>query len=171
MGPGIIWGIIIILIGVGLIFREIPVFRLIIGGLLVFWGISVIAGGFGRSCRWWKDEPGTAVFSDARFDGTEGEKEYNIVFGKGTFDFRNLDTTQLDKRIRIHTVFGGSEIRIDPSMPVRIRANAAFGGVKLPNGNTAAFGTTEYKTTAFDSSKPYLFLEIDAVFGGIEVRE
>ena len=44
-------------------------------------------------------------------------------------------------------------------------------GVKLPNGNTAAFGTTEYKTTAFDSSKPYLFLEIDAVFGGIEVRE
>jgi len=170
MGAGIFWGILIILIGISLMFKEIPVFRIIIGGLFIFWGISIIVGGFHKPWRKWNHEPNNSVFSETNFDGKNGYKEYNVIFGKGNFDFRDIDTSNGRKAIKIHTVFAGSDILLDSKTPVRIKANAAFAGVEMPNGNSTAFGATEYQSGTFHPDSGYLDLEIDVVFGSVNIK-
>lgn len=170
MGPGLFWGILIILIGISLIFRELPIFRIVIGGLFIFWGISMLFGGFGKTARWYRHDSGSTIFSDFNFSGKEVNNEYNVVFGKGTFDFRNVDFSKGSKDIKINTVFGAAEILLNDSVPVRIRSNSAFGGIKLPNGNTTAFGSTEYSSDQFSTDSTYLNLELNVVFGGMEIH-
>lgn len=172
MGTGMIIGIIIILLGLSMLFNGIPFFRIAFGLLLVFWGVSVIIGGFGHRWHWWKHEPYNAVFSESNFNGTETNKEYNVIFGKGTFDFRNVVLDSLkNKDVQIHTVFGGCEILVNKSTPYKITANSVFAGAEMPNGNTTAMGSVNYQSSTFNSDSTYLNIQVDVVFGGLKIRE
>lgn len=164
-------GIIIILVGLSMLFNGIPFFRIAFGLLLLFWGVSVIVGGFGHRWHFWKHEPYNAVFSESTFTGNEKSKEYNVVFGKGTFDLRDIYIDSTTKEIRIHTVFGGCEILINKSTPYRISANSAFAGAEMPNGNTTAMGAVTYESPSFKPDSAFLDIHADIVFGGLKIRE
>lgn len=170
MGPGVIIGIIIILLGLSLLFKGIPFFRLAFGTLLIFWGVSVIIGGFNKKWHWWNREPNNVVFGESNYTYNESTKEYNVVFGKGDFNFRDI-YIKSTKDITIHTVFGSSEIMLNKSVPTRITANSTFGEAKMPNGNSTAFGSITYRNEAFNADSAFLDLKIDVVFGSVNIRE
>jgi predicted membrane protein len=174
MGPALFWGLLLILIGLSLVFRIIfnvnfPLFKFIAAFIFIFIGIRLLFGSFGVvNIRSGEND---VIFGERHYTHFEDRKEYNVIFGNGIYDFRDIDLSDGSKRIKLSTVFGGTEIKISRDTPVRIKADAAFAGAEMPNGNTAVFGNTVYESPGFDHNKAFLELKIDVVFGGVEVRE
>jgi len=173
MGPALFWGLLLIVLGLSLVFKivfnlDFPLLKIIIAFVFIYIGIKILFGSFGIVHIRGGDSD--IVFGERRFEDFRDGKEYNVVFGKGVYDFRDFDLHGRTKKVRLNTVFGGSEIRLPRDLPVRIRVDAAFAGANLPNGNTAVFGNTYYESPGLNTSSPFLDLKVDVVFGGVEIR-
>jgi predicted membrane protein len=173
MGSALFWGLLLIIIGLSFIFRivfniDFPLFKIIIAFLFIFLGLRLLFGSFGVVNI--KGGENDVIFGEKRFNDFEDRKEYNVIFGKGVYDLRDVDLGEKGLKIKLSTIFGGTEVKLSKNIPVRIKVDAAFAGAELPNGNTAVFGNTAYESPGLDTSQPFLDLKIDVVFGGVEVR-
>jgi len=174
MGAAIFWGALLIVIGIALVIKvvfniDFPVFKIIVAFLFVYIGIRILFGSFGMSQ--FKTGPNDTLFGERYFNSPYEHGEYNVVFGKGVFDFTDVDLTKGTKEVKLGTVFGGTIIKIDPEMPVKIVADAVFAGAELPDGNTAVFGTSSYISDSYVSDSAHLFIKLDVVFGGVQVNK
>ena len=173
MGGSLFWGIVLIIIGLSLIVKvlfhiEFPIMKVLFYFFFIFLGIKILMGNWG-----------THIFHSGANDIVFGEnkfvhenivpKEQNIIFGSGSIDFRKLNLGLLPTEIQINSVFGGSEIILKKDFPVKIKVDAAFAGVSLPNGNNTVFGSAFYQSSTFDETKPYLSIKVNAVFSGIKI--
>ncbi len=176
MGAGVFWGVLLIVIGLALIIRfvfniDFPVVKVIVAFFFIYLGIKILVGGFGSIGNMRFEAKGNDVlFNEKEFYEPEHNKEYNVIFGKGVFDFTETDISQGNVNVKIGTVFGASEIRIDRDMPVRIEADAVFSGAEMPDGNTAVFGSSSYESESYSRDSNHLKIKLDVVFGGVEVR-
>jgi hypothetical protein len=170
--PGFFWGLVLILIGLSIIFRivfDVNLFRIIIAALIILFGIRILVGKSWMPERSEKEHD--TIFSDRNYDEIPKDKtEYNVLFSKAVYDFTRQDSTVHEPvRIKINVIFGAAIIKINPDMPVRIKSEAVFGGSRMPDGNTVAFGSINYCTRSFSENTPYLYIESNVVFGGIEI--
>ena len=174
MVPGFFWGLVLILIGLAIIFRivfDVNLIRIIIAVLIILFGIRILIG------KNWMPERSQnehdTFFSDRTYNEIPEDKtEYNVIFGKSVYDFTRHDSTIREPvKIKINVIFGAAVIKINPDMPVRIKSDAVFGGSKMPDGNTVAFGSINYTTRSFTENTPHLHIESNVVFGGIEIME
>lgn len=174
MGAGLFWGLILILVGLGIVIRVIfnidfPLVKFVIAFFFIFIGIKILVGNF----NFWhgeKDE-NTTIFSESKISGLdENFKEYNVIFGSSVIDLRGIDLSKGSKEIEINTIFGSSFVKLDENTPVKIKADAAFASAKLPNGNTAAFGTGRYENEYFKRDTNYIYIKGDVVFGSLEIK-
>lgn len=173
MGSALFWGLLLIIIGLSFIFRivfniDFPLFKIIIAFLFIFLGIRLLFGSFGIVN--FRGGENDTIFGEKRFSNFENHREYSVIFGKGVYDFRDIELGESTLKIKLSTIFGATEIRMPRDLPVRIRVDAAFAGAELPNGNTAVFGNTAYESPGLDTGLPFLDLKVDVVFGGVEVR-
>ncbi|MFC2115901.1 LiaF domain-containing protein [Bacteroidota bacterium] len=173
MGTGIFWGVLLILIGLALIIRfvfnvDFPVVKVMFALFFVYIGLRILFGSFG----FFKFETKSTdvLFSEKEFYEPTNNKEYNVIFGQGNFDFTNIDLSQGNVNVKISTVFGGTEIKIDRDMPVRIVADAVFSGAEFPDGSTAVFGSSSYQTESFRPDTNHLKIKLDVVFAGVKIR-
>ncbi len=176
MGSALFWGLLLIIIGLSLIFRIVfninfPLFKFIIAFAFIFLGIKMLVGSFGSHSKINMNANETDVFfGEKRYDKFKDHKDYNVVFGKGIYDFRQYDVLNDVGKIKISAVFGSTLIKLNKDMPVKIKVDAAFAGVQLPNGNSAVFGTSVYESPGLDSTQPFLEIKLDVVFGGADIR-
>jgi predicted membrane protein len=173
MGAGVFWGALLILIGLALIIRfvfnvDFPVFKVLFALFFIYIGLRILFGSFGLFR--FETGPNDVLFTEKGFYQPEPNKEYNVVFGKGNFDFTHIDLSQGSVNVKIGTVFGASEIRIARDMPVKIVTDAVFAGAQLPDGNTAVFGSSTYQSATFNPDSNHLKIKLDVVFGGAEVK-
>ncbi len=173
MGAGVFWGALLIFIGLALIIRfvfnvEFPVFKVLFALFFIYIGLRILFGSFGLFH--FESGPDDVIFNEREFYHPENNKEYNIVFGKGNFDFTDIDLSNGNVNVKIGTVFGASEIRIDRDMPVKIVADAVFSGAELPDGNTAVFGSSSYQSESYNPDSNHLKIKLDVVFAGIQVK-
>jgi len=172
MGAGLFWGALLLLLGIALIIKvvfnvDFPVFKIVIGVFFILIGLKVI---FGRVLiPEGKIGPNETIFSERVYESPESGKEYSVVFGKGVYDFTNVDLSKGDFNVEINTVFGGSVIKISDDIPVKIQADAVFAGAELPDGNTAVFGSTYYNSANYSSDSASLNIKMSVVFGGTQV--
>lgn len=174
MGAGIFWGIILIIIGLGIVIRvvfniDFPVFKFLVALFFIYLGLRIMFGSFGIFN--FKVGKADIVFNEKYIKGSPGTDEYNVIFGKGDFDFRDIDLSEGSVRTKVNTVFGGAVIKVDRDTPLKIKSDAAFAGVELPEGNTAVFGSTVYTSESYKEGENHLFIKIDVVFGGVEVKK
>ena len=167
------WGAIIILAGVLLIVRnvfkvDLPVMGIIFPIFIITIGISLLTGSRGEAKGWTGKH---IIFSDQQFDTISGNERYSVVFGKGSYDLRSLRPTDKDINVDISCAFGGVEILINPTIPMRIKVSSAFGGGQMPDGHTVAFGERVYKTQAYREGMPCVVIKANVAFGGVEIRE
>jgi len=173
MSAGVFWGAVLIFIGLALIIRfvfnvDFPIFKVLIAGFFIYLGIRILFGSFGIFHL--ESGPDDVLFSEREFIRPENNKEYNVLFGKGTFDFTDIDLSQGNVNVKIGTVFGATEVRINEDMPVRIIADAIFAGAELPGGNTAVFGSSSYQSESFHPDSNHLKIKLDVVFAGAQVK-
>ena len=174
---GLFWGILLVLFGLSVIARsvlniDLPLVRIFIAGVLILWGISIISGRpFFRGGRWDEGRQGssTTVFSDTRYEEGQVRSEYNAIFGQSRVDLRTLEIPAEGIRIDANAIFGSLQIRLPDDRPVRVKADAAFGSVNLPDGQVAAFGDREWVRSAGSGGA----VEIDAtgVFGSVQIQD
>ncbi len=169
------WGLLLILIGLSLIIKivfkiDFPIFKIIFAFLFIYLGIKILIGR--DFSLFHNDDNGqTTVFRQKTFSTLEDGKEYSIIFGSGKLDLRNISLPDSQVvRCEINTIFGGTEIILNPAMDVQIEANTAFAGTKMPDGNCSAFGTINYSNDSLSGGKSKLVLETNTVFGGLHIK-
>jgi predicted membrane protein len=173
MGMTMIWGILFLFIGAALIAKvvfkiDIPIFKVILALFFIFIGIRILVGNFGGCTT--RINTSNAIFSESEVYGdVSHNSEYNAVFGKVKVDLRKLELKEHETRVTVNAVFGGAEVWIPKDMPVRIKTDVAFGGTKLPEGNAGGFGTSRYESKNYSKDSTHLYLDLNAVFGGIDV--
>lgn len=170
LSSGLFWGVVIVLIGLSVILNvvlgvKIPLFRIVFGLLLIYWGVSLLAGS-----RFGSRAGDTAVFSDTQMKPAAAAKEYNILFGRGEIDLSGVKLEPGRNRTEVNTIFGSSVIRLDPATPVRLRVSSAFGSARTPDGNTAAFGDYTWTSPEFSPESTHLDIKVDVVFGSADIR-
>ena len=174
LATGLFWGIILILIGLSIVIRivfniDLPVFKLLVAFFFIWLGMRIMMGHNENSRQ--RDYKNDVIFNENYFKGAGIEnKEYNVVFGKGVYDFRDIDLKESVK-IKLSTVFGGAEIKLKKGTPYKIVTEAVFGGIRLPNDNTSVFGKSHFQSDNFNQAFPHLYIKAEVVFGGIELRE
>jgi hypothetical protein len=168
---GVFWGVILILIGVSFIVRVIfnihfPVWRVIIAIMFIALGLQVMLGG-------WSFRRGGAVFGETkiRYDSNNENREYNVIFGRGEFDFTGIPLSNGIRRIDVDAVFGEAVVIVDANVPVRVVANAAFASARFPDGTMVNFGNHEFTSAGFSKAENYLDIRADVAFGSLVVRQ
>ncbi len=172
MGAGLFWGAFLLLLGVALIIKvvfnvDFPVFKVLVGIFLILLGIKVLFGKVLIPSHHF--DPEETIFNERTYDNPESGKEYTVLFAKGVYDFTNVDLSNGSYFVKISTVFGGTQIIIPRDKPVRIKADAVFAGAEMPDGNTAAFGTTVYESDSWSPDTASIDIKVDVVFGGVQV--
>jgi hypothetical protein len=164
---GMFWGFLLIILGfllfLNVVFHiNIPIFQILFALFFVYIGLRILLGR--RHWHHWDHWSGEDRHADLAGPGDR----HDTVFGRNDIDltgFHLKETTHVE----VNTVFGSSSVRIDPGIPTKILARAAFGSVRLPSGNAEAFGEYVWKSPGLDESKPYLALHAAAVFGSIRI--
>lgn len=170
---GLFWGLVLIIIGISLIVKvvfkvDFPIMKVLFAFFFIYLGVKILAGNFGVSK--FKTGPNDVVFGESGFVHRQSVPgQQNVVFGKGVFDFRNLNDSVLPAQVQINTVFGNSEILINKATPVVIKVDAAFAGAFLPNQNSTVLGSSNYQSPGLDVTKPYLTIKADAVFSSLRI--
>jgi predicted membrane protein len=170
---GIFWGSILILLGISVIIRivfnvHVPLVRIVFALILIYFGIRVLMGG-----SWCRStcSTNTVLFSEVKTEFTKDSNEYNIIFGKGSVSFTDSALAAKNRRIKVNTIFGAGEIKINPALPAVIKVSSAFSGAKMPDGAIISFGEYTYKTKAFSENAPALRIDATVVFGALEITE
>ena len=149
MFSAVFWGVIVVIIGLSIILRafgiKIPVMSIMFGLLFVYIGMSILTCGFGckAKCKAFMNDL-NVLASDAKEGG---------------------------ETVRVKTIFGESRIKIDTAKPVRVRIKAVFASAKTPDGNVISFGEYTYNTDSAKTSKSVLNVEVDTVFGGVNILD
>lgn len=172
MGAGIFWGVILVIIGLGIIIRVVfnihfPIFKFLVAFFFIFIGLRILFGSFGLF-RWEAKE--TDILFKEEQVRPEDKKEYNVIFGSGEFDLRDIDLSQGNYQVKVNTIFGGTVIKVASNIPTRIEVDAVFAGAQLPKGNSAVIGSSLYTNEAYVEGDKYLYIKADVVFGSVEVK-
>ncbi len=166
---GAFWGILLIIGGILFILRNyvninIPIFRILFGFLLIYWGLSVIFGGFVHR------DSSTIVFSNAtNMEINDTENEYNIIFGSGNIDLSDFNKLKEKESVEINAIFGSANVLIPDNIPIHINSNAVFGETKIPEKKTSFIGEINSTLNDKQGIKP-VNIEVNAIFGSITVE-
>lgn len=164
------WGIFLIIIGCTLVLKvlfhiDIPLMRIFLAVLLVYLGISIIAGGgFG-----FKRPHNTVLFEDSQVNPTGSFDKYNVVFGRGEFDLSGISIANGTVTAEVNTVFGTALLKLDSQLPVKVIVNSAFAEARVPDGNSVVFGNQTYTSSTFKPDQNYLLITVNVVFGSLEI--
>jgi len=146
---------------------HIPFVRSAFALLLIFFGVRMLFGAWApRSVG--TGATGSALMSELTFAPTRAEPamKYDVVFGQGAIDLTRLDRPTQPSHVEVNVIFGSATLKIDPSLPTVIEANAAFADVRMPDRSLAAFGNARYET---GRGEPLLRVRINTVFGSCHV--
>ncbi len=172
LSSAIFWGAIIVLFGVSIIIKEvfhinIPIFKIIFGLLLIYWGIRLISGGFYKNGF---SNDRDAIFGNKKFEYAGNISSYDIVFGSGVIDLFKISESELSRTIKVDVVFGNGTILLNDSIPTKVKMETAFGTVQSQGNSVNGFGERVYTNAAYQPDKPHLVIKASSVFGRIDIQ-
>lgn len=104
-----------------------PIFRMIIGMIIIFLGIYILFG-----------------MHYVRDDVPKNKQiKYNVYFKTNNIDLSNLKIDR-NRTIDINSAFSDTVVFISDKVQVHIKASSAFGNVSLPTGDSVSFGETNF---------------------------
>lgn len=157
-------GIIFLAVGIILLLNSffnfnINIFKLILGVVIVLFGVFILFNGFGFQ------DSRNIVFREGTIRVSEVQDEYNIVFASGTIDLSKVKIEDEVKKIEINTIFAEGKVILNPDVPTLIKASSAFGELELPDRSSVVFGSQKYRIGDISTNQGYLEIEASAVFG------
>jgi predicted membrane protein len=169
LSSGVFWGAVIVLLGISMLLKavfhiDVPVFRIIFGLIIIWFGISLMTGWHGYASA------NTVVFSNLEVFPKENLKEgYSVVFGSARVDLSGADIKEKTVNVKLDTVFGETVIVVDKNMPIKVQVDSVFSGVRMPDGNTVAMGSMGYTSPGYKEGMNCLNIKADVVFGSLRI--
>jgi predicted membrane protein len=168
-------GLILLCIGVSIVFEllfgiSLPILRVLLAVVLLVIGVRLIQQTRGH--RVLGAPTGEAWLADRQFvpeGALDHDARYDISFGRGVVDLTRVAEPATDVTVSVHTLFGSSEIRLDPTIAYDVEGHAALGEVRMPDKSRTAMGGLSYRGRA--DHPPRLHLRVDAVFGACRIVE
>lgn len=165
MNPSLIWGTILILLGLSLILKSVfyitvPLVRPFFGAVLIYLGLSIMMDPFSES-----PDKKTIVCGASKIVGQRAVSTYNVTFGSADIDLSGLDIAE-QTHITVNTVLGSSKVLLPAHIPTKVRVHALVARAALPDETMVSFGRNVYKT---DDAEPLLMLQANVVLGSLEV--
>lgn len=170
MKMNLFWGVLLIIWGFSLILKaifhiNIPVMRVALALLIIWWGVRILIGGHSFSGR------NTIIFEKSNFEKDKGDADYNVVFGSGIVDLRGVDISDSSKTVKVDVVFGNVKILTDPNIPTMINLSVVFGEGITPEGSISFIGDRKYANSVYQKKEPALIIKADVVFGSLRIRD
>lgn len=174
LSSGVFWGLLLVLIGLSIIIKivfniDIPVFRVVIGFLLIYFGFQIIFGSSFLFRRRRAVQPRQTP--NREYNLQRDNNEYNVIFGRSTIDLTDRRDLTRDTFLEINVIFGSALVYIDPTIPMQIEINTVFGDASLPEKRFAVLGQEKYRTGAKDYVGSVLYLKISCIFGSVQMVE
>lgn len=175
MGSGLIFAIILIVIGLSIIFKvlfDINIFRIVVAVAFILFGVKLLIGKPIIHTPKRKSE-NHVIFGERDYKFSSiNETEYNTIFGKTVYDFRDINSLDsLQTKVIFNTIFGNTDIYLPEGIPLKIKTDAVFSAAIMPNGNTVAFGSTKYTSPNAADSADVLKIEAHVIFGALNIRQ
>jgi hypothetical protein len=172
MSNDLFWGIVLIVVGLSIILKfafDISIVRIVLSVAFILIGIKILIG---KPVVRQNGSENQVIFGERNYSSAPVHgAEYNTVFGKGVYDFREIRTLPEHRtKVKFNTIFAGSEIILPHDLPFRIKADAVFGTAIMPNGNTVSFGNIKYENQAENSDTSMLIIDVSVVFGSMVIR-
>ena len=167
LSGGVFMGIIFLTVGIILLLNSffnfnINIFKLIIGIIIVLFGVFILFNGFGFQ------DSRNIIFREGIIRVSEVQDEYNIIFSSGTVDLSKVKIEDEVKKIEVNTIFAEGKVILNSDVPTLIKASSAFGELKLPDRSSVVFGSQKYKIGEISADQGYLEIEASAVFGKLK---
>jgi hypothetical protein len=168
MNQSLIWGTILVLLGLSLVLKSlfhitIPLVRPFVGCVLIYLGLSIMMDPFNESV-----DKKTIIFGKSIIHGHESVHTYNITFATGVIDLSAMPVVE-PKYVTVNTVFGSGELILNAAIPTKVTVNAMGARAALPDETLVSFGRNTYKTV--DERDPLLTVHLNVVFGNVDVKE
>lgn len=166
----LLWGLILITLGIALAVEhyvdiDIPVFRIIIGSIIIYWGINLVFGGFSR-----RNKSNYVFVPNANAKVNERDDEYSIVFGNGIIDLRDKPILESKHKIICNSVFADAEVIVPNDVAVDIKANTFFGEITTPARKSTFIGEhSNYINPG--ASDHHVYIIATAIFGNLRIRK
>jgi predicted membrane protein len=165
------WGLFLTFSGIALIIRvvfdfEFPLLRILAGLFFILLGVKIILGPGGI---WpFKQADNEIIFTRQKIDVTGDLPErFKLAFARATFDLDEMQYPEKVTDMKIDNIFSGCTVYLSREVPVRLRVDAVFAGVKMPGRNTPVFGRGSYESDDLDPGKPHINIRVNAVFGNV----
>ncbi len=162
----VVSGIILLILGFVLLLSnilgiKINFFRLFPGVVLVILGIVILFGQFGGHHE--------VILDRKKIDINESLGEKNIIFAEGIIDLNDLPKLESTEKIKINVIFGSGRLILNPEIPSVVHASSVFANLELPQHSVSFIGSTEYRLGDIQPNQPFLDIEINVIFGQLEV--
>lgn len=164
-----VWGSVLVIVGLSLIFKTIfgfslPIIRPFMGLLLLYAGFVMIVNP--------KSTPGrtpsnTIAFSTRTIRPTVAHDTYHTAFGSSIIDLTQLSYEGCETTLHINTAFGTTKLIIRKDIPTRVVLSTSFGYALMPDGSTHTLGHYEYNSS---TQTPDLIIHINLAFANLEVE-
>jgi len=170
IASSLFWGIIIVVVGILIIlrmfsvFRDMSVFRIIIGLIIIYFGLTLIIG---KNIIVLKKNHGSLFKYNENYLAQNSDKQ-EIIFGSQNIDLTNVGS-KLEKNINLAVVFGSGKIKVNKNAKLNVTGNVAFGSIVLPENNKTFFGQINYSSPGAAEEKTAIHINSDVVFGSLEV--
>ena len=164
---GMFMGIIFLVVGLILLLNSffnfnINIFKLIVGVVIVLFGVFILFNGFGFQ------DSRNIVFRGGIIRVSEVQDEYNIIFASGTVDLSKVKIGDSVGKIKINAIFADGKVILNPEVPTVIKASSAFGELELPDKSSVIFSSQKYKIGDISTNQGYLEIKASAVFGKLK---
>lgn len=162
------WGVMLVLWGISLILKAVfnihfPIVRVVFAIIIIWWGFRVLIG---RSASIDKN---TIIFSNDTVIEETGDSDYNIIFGSGKVDLREIDLSQGSRVVKVNVVFGEGRIILNPDLPTIVKLGVVFGEGVTPEGSVSFIGDRKYANSLYQKGENALMLEVNAIFGSARI--
>lgn len=163
-----IWAIILITLGVLLLLKSffgiaIPVFRIAMGGLFIYAGVSLLIKKPSL-----KTQYRNIMFSKRSVSSKKAANSFHVVFGDGDIDLSQI-AIEKPTKLEVNVVFGNADLKVNPAIPTKIIAKTAFGRSSLPDDTQITFGKYIYYTQGKDQ-ETLLEIHTNVAFGNLQVE-
>lgn len=158
-----IFGIILMLIGLSIFLPKLPIFNILFGLLFIYLGIMLFTGESIINFKGIKNK-NILAFTNGYLPYKENQGEYIVIFGNMNLDLTNMFYNS-NKKIESFTIFGANNISLSKNGNYRITSNTAFGQTDFPSKSTSGFGKSVYISPNFNEKKPFVEIELNTVFG------
>jgi hypothetical protein len=164
-------GIFLIIACIALVVRmmfkgDFPLMKILAGVFFILAGVKIFSGNFSTGPE---NTGNNEVLIGSYDSGNSGKLpgDHQVVFSRTDFDLADMEFPEEKTDFSLNIVFSGSTVYLPPGIPVNIRVEAVFAGVKMPGRNSPLIGRGTYRSENFDPELPHLNIRVNALFGNI----